>query len=51
MNKKIKDKKRNNPNSFGCNNSSITNTSRNKYKSSIRRQWVNKKIKRCKKAI
>ena len=32
MNKKIKDKKRNNPNSFGCNNSSIANTSGNKYK-------------------
>ena len=36
INKKIKDKKRNNPNSFGCNNSSIANTSRNKHKLNIR---------------
>ena len=39
----LKNNKRNNTNSFGCNNSSTFDTSRSKYKLNIRQQWNNTK--------
>ena len=43
MNKMLRNKKRNNVNSLGCNNSSTFDTSRSKYKLNIRQQWNNTK--------
>ena len=43
MNKMLRNKKRNNTNSFGCNNSGAFNTSRSEYKLNIRQQWNNTK--------
>ena len=37
----VKQEKRNNPSCFGRNNSSFINTSRNKFKLSVRRKWNN----------
>ncbi len=43
MNKMLRNKKRNNVNSLGCNNSGTFDISRSEYKHNIRQQWNNTK--------